>query len=472
MPSSPSTIPLSAQEAKDRLREIVEAFFFWRRSDQGRPPAPQHLVRSPPGLGKTKEAMEWATRYQTEQQGKDSILELSRSDITLAGVWAQVAIFVLRHELAQEVKEVIQRNREDLGEPVVVPVLRGRDHEADKDNAPCRRWREACELGRKGLPVYSNLCHRRHQQDVSECPYFADCEYIPAWQSAHAAPYVIPVHAHLGVGWESSRTVRGAVGLSDSDDEEEPQFDQSFNPANAAIVVCDEDPTTSLIERSRIRREDIGAITESRLGEHILAGLSTLGGILDHLREKGITAEQLRDTANKLATQERRRGQIAKPSASDAVVGNAIKLASSLVRVSRVLERRGHRAPSRRRWLPIERSISYCRSPLLLFCWQLANCGAGCSGGDPRRAEKGIDRVIPISYHRPRLRPLDHPWAARLDVRFLAHSGGGIRIAGGLLPRPISPCCPQARAWPTMRNELQRAAFPGLGKRKRAACGA
>ena len=339
MPSSPSTIPSRPSEAKDRLREIVEAFFFRRRSDQGRPPAPQLLVRSPPGLGKTKEAMEWATRYQTEQQGKDSILELSRSDITLAGVWAQVAIFVLRHELAQEVKEVIQRNREDLGEPVVVPVLRGRDHEADKDNAPCRRWREACELGRKGLPVYSNLCRRRHQQDVSECPYFADCEYIPAWQSAHAAPYVIPVHAHLGVGWESSRTVRGAVGLSDSDDEEEPQFDQSFNPANAAIVVCDEDPTTSLIERSRIRREDIGAITESRLGEHILAGLSTLGGILDHLREKGITAEQLRDTANKLATQERRRGQIAKPSASDAVVGNAIKLASSLVRVSRVLER-------------------------------------------------------------------------------------------------------------------------------------
>ena len=245
MPSSPSTIPLSAQEAKDRLREIVEAFFFRRRSDQGRPPAPQLLVRSPPGLGKTKEAMEWATRYQTEQQGKDSILELSRSDITLAGVWAQVAIFVPRHELAQEVKEVIQRNREDLGEPVVVPVLRGRDHEADKDNAPCRRWREARELGRKGLPVYSNLCRRRHQQDVSECPYFADCEYIPAWQSAHAAPYVIPVHAHLGVGWESSRTVRGAVGLSDSDDEEEPQFDQSFNPANAAIVVCDEDPTSA-----------------------------------------------------------------------------------------------------------------------------------------------------------------------------------------------------------------------------------
>jgi hypothetical protein len=103
-PPQPSTSLLSAQEAKDRLRELVEGFFFRRRSDQEQPPARHLLVRSPPGLGKTKEAMEWATRYQTEQEGKESILQLSRSDITPAGVWAQVAIFVPRHELAQEVK--------------------------------------------------------------------------------------------------------------------------------------------------------------------------------------------------------------------------------------------------------------------------------------------------------------------------------------------------------------------------------
>jgi hypothetical protein len=167
-PPQPSTSLLSALEAKDRLREIVEGFFFRLRSDQGQPPARHLLVRSPPGLGKTKEAMEWATRYQTEQEGKKSILHLSRSDITPTGVWAQVAIFVPRHELAREVKEVIERNREDLGAPVEVPVLRGRDNEAAKDNAPCRRWGEARELGRKGLPVYSNLCRRRHQREISE----------------------------------------------------------------------------------------------------------------------------------------------------------------------------------------------------------------------------------------------------------------------------------------------------------------
>ena len=107
--------------------------------------------------------------------------------------------------------------------------------------------------------MYSNLCRRRHHGAVSECPYFPDCEYIQASRRAYDVPYVILVHSHLGVGWESTGIVRGTVGFSDSDDEEEPQYEQSFNPANAAIVVCDEDPTTSLIERRRIRRGDIGA---------------------------------------------------------------------------------------------------------------------------------------------------------------------------------------------------------------------
>jgi hypothetical protein len=81
--------------------------------------------------------MEWAIRYQTEQEGTDGILQMSRIDITAAGAKAQVAIFVPRHELAREVKEVIERNRRDFGEPVEVPVLRGRDNGAEKGRAPC-----------------------------------------------------------------------------------------------------------------------------------------------------------------------------------------------------------------------------------------------------------------------------------------------------------------------------------------------
>jgi hypothetical protein len=234
---------------------------------------------------------------------------------------------------------VIERNRRDLGEPVEVPVLRGRDNGADNGCAPCRRWREARNLGSKGLPVYSNLCRRRHQREVSECPYFAKCEYIRDWRTAYAAPYVILVHSHLGVGWESTGIARWAGGFSDSSEEDQPRYEHSFNPANAAIVVCDEDPTTSLIERIRLERSVIGAITEEGFGEEILAGLSTRAGLLDHLREREITPEQLRATASEVRKQERKRGQIASPSASDPVLSNAVKSAVSLVRVSRILER-------------------------------------------------------------------------------------------------------------------------------------
>jgi hypothetical protein len=57
LPPTPSPTLLSAKEAKERLREIVEGFFFRRRNDQGQAPARHLLVRSPPGLGKTREAM-------------------------------------------------------------------------------------------------------------------------------------------------------------------------------------------------------------------------------------------------------------------------------------------------------------------------------------------------------------------------------------------------------------------------------
>ena len=65
----PTTGPafLSAEEGTQRLREMVEGFFFRRLVGEDGEPVRRLLVKSPPGLGKTKEAMEWATHYQTEQ---------------------------------------------------------------------------------------------------------------------------------------------------------------------------------------------------------------------------------------------------------------------------------------------------------------------------------------------------------------------------------------------------------------------
>jgi hypothetical protein len=67
----PSTTLLSAQEAKDRLREIVEGFFLRRLKTEDGKRIRRLLVKSPPGLGKTREAVHWAIRYQSEQEGKD-----------------------------------------------------------------------------------------------------------------------------------------------------------------------------------------------------------------------------------------------------------------------------------------------------------------------------------------------------------------------------------------------------------------
>jgi hypothetical protein len=58
--AKPSTALLSPQEAKERLREIVEGFFFRRLGTEAGNRVGRLLVKSPPGLGKTKRAMQWA----------------------------------------------------------------------------------------------------------------------------------------------------------------------------------------------------------------------------------------------------------------------------------------------------------------------------------------------------------------------------------------------------------------------------
>jgi hypothetical protein len=90
--STPGPVLLSADEAKERLREIVEGFFFRRlRTDDGKRVA-RLLVKSPPGLGKTTEAIECAIPHQAEQEGKDG-RGLVIGDVNEAGVPAQTSIF-------------------------------------------------------------------------------------------------------------------------------------------------------------------------------------------------------------------------------------------------------------------------------------------------------------------------------------------------------------------------------------------
>jgi hypothetical protein len=45
--TNPGTVLLSANEAKERLREIVKGFFFRRRNDGGKPSARQLTAQMP-----------------------------------------------------------------------------------------------------------------------------------------------------------------------------------------------------------------------------------------------------------------------------------------------------------------------------------------------------------------------------------------------------------------------------------------
>jgi hypothetical protein len=104
---------LSAQEAEDRLREIVEGFFLGRLRTEDGKRIERLFVKSPPGLGKTWQAIEWAIQYQAEQEGKDG-RRLFLGDLNEAGVSAQTVIFTRRLVLSAEflVEDTGGRGRE------------------------------------------------------------------------------------------------------------------------------------------------------------------------------------------------------------------------------------------------------------------------------------------------------------------------------------------------------------------------
>jgi hypothetical protein len=328
----PNKTLLSAEQASEQLRNIIEKFFSWSLQTEGGKTISRLLVKSPPGLGKTREAMDWATQYQTDREQRTKKFGPRRVG-ELMDLKGRFALFVPRHALATEIKSVIEDGYQKLGRSIEVPILRGRDHDADNGRAPCRRWQEARQLGRKGLPVYSNLCRRRRGAETVECPHFQDCEYIGSWRGASEARFVILVHAYLGLEWQSDSFVR----LGDSFDIDGEQDDsQFFNPAQVQTIVCDEDPTQSLAEEQRFEKGALWSIKEHGLGELISQGLNTSVGLLSYLRGKGITPEQLRAAAETQRQEERRRGRVADPSEPDAA---SIAEAAPLIRLSRVLDR-------------------------------------------------------------------------------------------------------------------------------------
>jgi hypothetical protein len=67
---APSSTLLSAEEAKDRLREIVDGFFFRRLRTEDGERVGRLLLKSPPSLGKTREAVPLGSPLSGRAGGK------------------------------------------------------------------------------------------------------------------------------------------------------------------------------------------------------------------------------------------------------------------------------------------------------------------------------------------------------------------------------------------------------------------
>jgi len=74
--------------------------------------------------------------------------------------------------------------------------------------------------------------------------------------AAYCSPFAILVHSHLGLEWGATAAGRF---YHEEDDEGGGERQRHFNPRQANIIVCDEDPTVSLVEEVKLcRGERVG----------------------------------------------------------------------------------------------------------------------------------------------------------------------------------------------------------------------
>ena len=111
-----------------------------------------------------------------------------------------------------------------------------------------------------------------------------------------------PVHVE---GKRVAVTGTGATGRADHHGSGQDRWPSDGLPAP---------PSGAPLHNAKFGKEEMSRIP----------GLERPGGLLDHLREKGITPEQLRSIAARRRGQERKRGQITSPSEADPVLTAAV----------------------------------------------------------------------------------------------------------------------------------------------------
>lgn len=167
--------PLPAFAASAELDKTLNGFFagIWGREDE------RLAIKGAAGLGKsTKTAL-------------------------LLGKYAggrNVEIYVPDHGLALHWKGLVETANPEL----VVRVIRGRSHGADRDQAPCVRWRAAEAVAMAGLSVHDHLCQSNNSPEDglgdrgNSCPYFDRCPYLEQFKSDRPEVRIF-VHQHLSL---------------------------------------------------------------------------------------------------------------------------------------------------------------------------------------------------------------------------------------------------------------------------------
>jgi hypothetical protein len=89
------------------------------------------------------------------------------------------------------------------------------------------------------------LCQRGRGAKTVECPHFQDCEYIRSWRGASDAPFVILVHAYLGLGRDTDSYAELTAGFDYDNERDDGSL---LNPVEVANIVCDEDRTQIRVE--------------------------------------------------------------------------------------------------------------------------------------------------------------------------------------------------------------------------------
>jgi len=271
-------VPLSAEKASARLREIQTDFF-------ARPKGRRLLIKAPPGLGKTALALIEGLRHSIGFLPEGDLGAIRLEDILDKD--RQVAFFVPTHKLAgqmgDDVKAIYAKGWLQGG----AYPLRGRTH---GDPPLCLRAAEATALTAKGLPVYRNLCEDGVD---SRCPHFKKCPYIRQKWQAKRAELVTAMHTHLPTG-------------------PCPENDHYWDPRwHSDVWVIDEDPTATLLSENSFDRTDIERLGD--LGADVMTGLAASGGLLTHVAAKGWSAERLRIAAKQREAAEAAESHVTRP---------------------------------------------------------------------------------------------------------------------------------------------------------------